>query len=185
MTDFASVMDRRRRKEAGTIWADEVIRNALYLGSGQDASNLIQIQRHGVTHVINVADDVPNFFDKAGVVDGDNCLTYLSLNVGDFGTDKGISRVFPEAAAFANAAIESGGKVLVHCANGSNRSASVVTAVLMMSPHNLSLDDAYKKVKAARREANPLTDNRRELFAFEASLHGGSVSLTEEQWMAK
>ena len=67
----------------------------------------------------------------------------------------------------------------------SNRSASVLTALLMLPPHNLSLDAAYSQVKARRKEANPLTDNRRELFAFEAALHGGVTSLTEGDWMKK
>jgi len=178
--DFAAVMARRRAKEDGTVWADEVYA-CLYLGSGQDASNLQQIKNHGVTHVINVADDVPNFHLNVG----DEPPIYLSLKVVDFGTDTGISRVFQEAADFANAAIEGGGKVLVHCANGSNRSASVVIAILLLPPHSLSLDAAYTQVKATRKEANPLTDNRRELLAFEAKLHGGSTSLTEEEWMKK
>jgi protein-tyrosine phosphatase len=71
----------------------------------------------------------------------------------------------------------------VHCANGSNRSASVVIALLMLPPHSMPLADAYAATKAARRETNPLTDNRRELLQFEATLRGGKATLTEKEWM--
>ena len=85
MADFAAVMARRRAKEAGAVWADEVIAG-LFLGSGQDASNLEQINRHGVNHVINVADDVPNYFEAGTEGAPPDAPAYLSLNVGDFGT---------------------------------------------------------------------------------------------------
>lgn len=177
MTDFATVMARRKAKQAGVIWADQVVPK-LYLGSGQDASNLAELTKHEITHVINVADDVPNF--HAGVP---GAPVYCSLLVGDFGTDAGISRVFDEAATFAAAAMEGDGNVLVHCANGSNRSASVVIALLMLPPHNMPLAAAFATTKAARRETNPLTDNRRELLQFDAKLQGGTATLTEEEWM--
>ena len=68
----------------------------------------------GITHVLNVADDVPNFHEGAGI-------EYCNLSVGDFGTDVGISRVFPTALGFVRSALESpGGRVLIHC--GTTRS---------------------------------------------------------------
>ena len=118
-------LQRRREKIEGKIWADEVLPLAVWLGSGQDASNLQQLKAHGITHVLNVADDVPNFHEGAGI-------EYCNLSVGDFGTDVGISRVFPTALGFVRSALESpGGRVLIHCANGSNRSATVAIAVVM------------------------------------------------------
>ena len=46
---------------------------------------------HLLAHVLNVSDDVPNYFET------DNCLKYLKLNVKDFGEDAGICRVFEAA----------------------------------------------------------------------------------------
>ena len=55
-------------------------------------------------------------------------------------SDKGITRVFPEAFEFIDFALgkhdfeqapTSNNGVLIHCANGSNRSATVAIAVLM------------------------------------------------------
>jgi hypothetical protein len=71
-------MQRRRDKVDGKIWANEIY-PSVFLGSGQDASNLEQLRKHGITHIINVANDVPNYHE------GDEGLTYCSLMVGDFG----------------------------------------------------------------------------------------------------
>ena len=115
------------------------------------------VQPAQVTHIINVADDVPNFHESL------DQLTYLSLEVGDFGTDRGISRVFAPALVFAVSCREKrAGGILVHCANGSNRSATVATA-LVTELCGCTLAEAFRHVKQRRPEATPLQDNRREL----------------------
>lgn len=113
------------------------------------------------------ADDVPNFHegcDCAG--DGGEKLRYCNLRVVDFGGDAGISRVFKQAAGFTEAAAAAGGCVLVHCANGSNRSVTVVIALLMMLD-GLDLQGAFTVVRRHRESAMPLRDNRQELLEFE------------------
>lgn len=55
---------------------------------------------------------------------------------------------------------------LVHCANGSNRSATVTIALLMLL-ENLTLAQAFEEVKSKRPSINPLKDNRLELVRFE------------------
>ena len=128
---------RRRAIASGDIWAsripcslvdtdsvsgsrldNRVTQVKLFLGSGQDASNVEKLRENGVTHIVNVADDVENFHPGQFV--------YCNLDVTDFGGDVGISRVFDQAADFICKATlncesyEPG--ILVHCANGSNRS---------------------------------------------------------------
>ena len=160
--DFKTVMERRKKMEAGEIWADKILSVAseqgstgsLFLGAGRDARNLGQLESHSVTHIINCADDVPNFHESN--------FDYLNLNIGDFGTDKGISRVFDQAAQH----MKRGQNLLIHCANGSNRSATVAMAVLMIV-EGVTLCVAWEKVCTRHKQSAPLTDNRLQLLLFE------------------
>ena len=160
--------------ESGQLWAsliaEEPVR--LYLGAGRDAQNLDVIRQHGVTHVLNCADDVPNFHE------GQPGLSYLCLSIGDFGTDVGSRRTFADAARFCEAAAAGGASnaVLIHCANGSNRSATVTIAVLMQMA-GMTLAQAWAVVHARRREAQPLQDNQQQLLDFEAAGSAGTVTM--------
>merc|ERR1712039_979150 len=94
---------------------------------------------------------------------------YLCLGVSDFGADVGMSRVFDEGFHFIETARSNGGAVFVHCANGSNRSPTIVVAFLMQS-EGLRLQDAYRRVLQRRPHIQPLADNQRELARLEARL---------------
>ena len=141
----------------------------LFLGAGRAAADAALLQRFGITHILNVADDVP----RAAATEH---LGYCCLGVGDFGADAGISRVFDAAFAFVQPVLEqASGCVLVHCANGSNRSPSVAIALLMLL-FDWPLATAWEHV-ACRRTIQPLADNRRELLAFER--RRGAASMAE------
>ena len=45
--------------ESGSIWATDLHGGRLWLGAGRDARNLEQLRAHGITHVLDCADDVP------------------------------------------------------------------------------------------------------------------------------
>lgn len=171
----------------------------LYLGSATAAEDLTGLKKHHVTHIVNVADDVPNYHEDTG------CFKYLNLQVADFGKDKGISRVFEQAAKFVATALgwphasdtstgvgDDGGTVatttttapasagtgeavvLVHCAAGRNRSVAVVLGVLMVA-QNMSLKQAHTTMLKVRATVCPFRDNRKELVAFELRTRGKST----------
>ena len=142
-------------------WASEIIPNMLWLGSGTDASKLVELEKRKIQHVLNVADDVPNYHGHK--------ITYLNLNVVDFGQDKGISRVFDDAFKFLKEAEEKKEPVLVHCAAGANRSAAIVIAWLMQS-RQWTLLQSWEHVKTRRPGVVPLKDNRIQLLNFERTL---------------
>jgi atypical dual specificity phosphatase len=144
-------------------WSASEIRNFIYLGNADDSENLEGLNAHNITHILNVADDVDNSYPDV--------FSYCNLNVADCGTDIGISRVFDLALKFVQSAMTENpsNKILVHCAHGANRSATVVIALLMQL-ENLTLRDAWIHVRRRRRYACPLTDNQKELVKFELQL---------------
>ena len=165
MSTLEAALARRRALESGAIWAaciENEYSPGIWLGAGRDAKNLDELRKRRVTRILNCADDVENFHS------GEADLSYLNLGLADFGADAGASRVFPEAIAFVQAAIDDGARLLIHCANGSNRSATVSIAVLL-GAFGMSLAQAWATVHSRRPEAKPLADNRRELLAFEAA----------------
>ena len=159
--------------ELRTKWACEIV-PGLFLGSGAHAANLTDIQHHGVTRIPNVADDVENFHESCtGIV-------YENLGVCDFNQDIGICRVFPKAFAFLRKAENEGQPVLVHCAAGANRSATIVIAWLMFS-NAMTLLDAWEMVKRVKRGVCPMIDNRKQLLDFERQLYHGISSFSSDE----
>jgi protein-tyrosine phosphatase len=122
----------RQDLENGDIWsATDIYHSKIYLGNGYDACNYQELMNKKISHILNCTNDVPNYFE-----DDDNLsISYLKLDVLDFGVDQGISRVFPEAIRFIQDVVndkDNGNCILIHCANGSNRSVTIAIAVLMV-----------------------------------------------------
>ncbi len=146
-------------------WASQ-IRGNIWLGGGTHAANLVMLRENGITHILNVADDVQNFHPDQ--------FEYLNLHVRDFGQDKGISRTFAQTFEWMDAVLSNEqNRVLVHCAAGVNRSATIVLA-LLMKREGLTLRDAFLDVRK-KRNIMPLTDNIAELVRFEHSLFGSNT----------
>lgn len=86
--------------------------------------------------------------------------------------------MFEKAFEFLHNVEEQKERVLVHCAAGANRSATVVIAWLMYS-RKLKLQEAWDFAKGARPGICPLKDNRMQLLEYEKKLYG-STSLSAE-----
>lgn len=171
----------------------------LSVGSKLDARDLKLLKRRGFTHILNVADDVPNYHGEH--------FEYCHLPVHDFGMDEGISRIFVQARTFVEAALagtscattQEGGRkqsaeqpqkpnILLHCAHGCNRSVTVCVALLMMI-EGLSLRRAIKHVYNRRSVAWIEPDNIQELIKFEKQLNDGQATVSlddfrgDPQWL--
>ncbi|XP_037685063.1 dual specificity protein phosphatase 26 [Choloepus didactylus] len=147
--------------------ADEVW-PGLYLGDQDIANNRRELRRLGITHVLNASHSkwrgTPEAYEGLGI-------RYLGVEAHDSPAFD-MSIHFQTAADFIHRALsQPGGKILVHCAVGVSRSATLVLAYLMLY-HHLTLVEAIKKVKDHR----GIIPNRgflRQLLALDRRLRQG------------
>ncbi|XP_070493373.1 dual specificity protein phosphatase 3 [Chironomus tepperi] len=122
----------------------------VYIGDAAAARNKQYLRMMGITHVLNTAEG-----SRFGQVDTGHSyyrdmsnLRYMGFPLIDQpATD--ISRYFYIASKFIENALNSGGKVLVHCMVGMSRSATCVLAYLMIS-RKMSAAEAIRTVRMHR-----------------------------------
>lgn len=129
----------------------EIIPNKLYLGNKKAASDHRLLSYLGITHILNATKEVNCHFPSA--------YTYLQIPLSD-----GDSR-FSEHLTAAESFIKNGLVVLVHCAEGISRSASLVIAYLMRT-NKWDFKTSLDFVKEKRPKISPH-------FCFQAALDTG------------
>ncbi|KHJ82375.1 dual specificity phosphatase, catalytic domain protein, partial [Oesophagostomum dentatum] len=135
-----------------------------FLGSQDVAGDLKVLETEGITHIVNCATGVPNYYPKK--------FKYLHLEVLDLPwTD--IIPSFREVHNFMQDCVDEGGKVFVHCNAGISRAATFVISY-MMAHHNMSLELAMATVKSARPKVRPNMGFMKQLKFFEESLLNGT-----------
>jgi len=135
------------------------LRPYLYLGSGKAAQDKAGLEKLGITHILNVADDVDCFHPEHFV--------YHHVQIVDGGQDASIVACFEGATAFVkDAAACADNKVLVHCFMGINRSATVAMAVLM-NMDGIDLRQAYEHAKLQRSRVEPFQGNKEKIACWE------------------
>lgn len=117
------------------------INDKLWIGNEAGAYNKKMLQDRGITHILVAG----NYLDQKYPDD----FQYLQLPLNDF-ISQDLFPYFNKAYQF----IDSGDKVLVHCAAGVSRSSSMVIAYLMIK-EKMKYEDAYKFVKAKRSIISP------------------------------
>ncbi|XP_047617898.1 dual specificity phosphatase 29 isoform X1 [Phacochoerus africanus] len=120
----------------------------LYIGDEATALDRYGLQKAGFTHVLNAAhgrwnvDTGPDYYR-------DMAIEYHGVEADDLPTFD-LSIFFYPAAAFIDAALRyEHNKILVHCAMGRSRSATLVLAYLMIH-RNMTLVDAIRQVAKNR-----------------------------------
>jgi len=132
---------QKQKKALNGVLASEIYPKFLYIGGYENACKIEQLNALGITHILNVADELQNRFP-------DN-FVYKHCGVNDTSADN-ISKYFEDSIKFIDEAKQSSShKVLVHCAMGISRSSTIVIAWLMQ---NASLDfEAAKAIVKKKR----------------------------------
>ena len=112
----------------------------IYIGSIGAALNKYQLIENQVTHILTAADSLPPPYPDSFVYKNIDIRDDISCN---------ILRVFEEAIEFIDQALDSGGKVLVHCFAGKSRSAAICCAYLIRR-QNMNLEQALRQLKESR-----------------------------------
>ena len=131
----------------------------LFIGSQDVAAEWEILEKYGVTHILNVATYVKNYFPTK--------IKYLNLHIDDY-PDFHILPCFKTAFKFIDEGRKEG-CVLVHCNAGISR-ASTISIGYLMSREKMSLKDAHAHVKAQRPACCPNVGFMVQLQTFEERL---------------
>lgn len=145
LTEYKSFIDQEMLTILGQLDAPTKIFDHVYLGSEWNASNLEELQRNGVRHILNVTREIDNFFP--GMFD------YFNVRVYD-DEKTNLLKHWDNTFKYITQAKNDGSKVLVHCKMGVSRSASVVIAYAMKA-YGLSYREAFEHVKQNRSCVKP------------------------------
>lgn len=121
-----------------------ILRN-VWLGSIQEARNEGWLKSRGITHIVNCAKEIPNYFPHS--------FDYLRLDMNDV-TNQPLGGNVEKACEYITDVVDGGGIVFVHCYAGISRSVSVV-CYTMMKVNGSSLEESLKHIRKHRPIANP------------------------------
>ncbi|EER26098.1 Dual specificity phosphatase, catalytic domain containing protein [Coccidioides posadasii C735 delta SOWgp] len=121
----------------------------LYLGGFMSLSNTLALRNANITHVVTV---------MRGGVDKDRFKSFqghLHIAVDDI-SDEDLLQHFPTTNAFIRSGLEQGGGVLIHCAMGKSRSATVCIAFLLhRDPTAIDPHEALRLLRETRQMCEP------------------------------
>ena len=136
---------------------DEIIEN-LYLGDLESSEDVNKLKELGIKKVLSILD---GFWPKYN--ESDNII-HKTLMVHDY-EQENIIKYFGECLNF----IKGNEKILVHCAAGASRSATVVIAYLMWNK-KMPYEDALKFTQGKRKIVWPNPGFKDQLKLFEKEL---------------
>ncbi len=116
------------------------ITDHIYISDLASAFNKSCLINDGITHILTLVLGIEPIFPQDFI--------YKNIPIRDT-VQQDLTLYLNECCDFIQQAINSGGKVLVHCSYGISRSSSIVIAYLMQS-EGLTYEEAYLRVKEKR-----------------------------------
>jgi len=163
--------------DADRAAVSEILPAQLYLSNWRGAANreaLVQLQ---ITHIASMGTEFVGEEPCA-----DLGIQYFAIEVDDTEEQAGeMQTVLAQVVEWIDKAIVSGGRVVVHCAAGISRSATVVLAYLV-AQRSMSLRTAYEHIRTARSVVWPNTGFMRILIAWEQRCRGPRGTMRLQQW---
>jgi len=122
----------------------------LFISSQSGLRNTDHLQKLGVTHVLTTnAMSNHQLGSLRATIQDDAGIAHRAISAEDEEGYRMIPRHWVECRGFLSAVRRDGGKVVVHCVAGQNRSALIVSAALV-SIERMPLCEAVTKLKARR-----------------------------------
>ncbi|KAF0313252.1 Protein phosphatase Slingshot [Amphibalanus amphitrite] len=160
LKDFKGFIDAEMLVIMGQMDHASCIFEHLYLGSEWNASDLEELKRNGIGHIVNVTREIDNFFPGR--------FQYLNVRVYDEEATE-LLKHWDKTFKFIDKAKSEGSRVLVHCRMGVSRSAAVVVAYAMKA-YGWSYDKALKYVREKRSCIKPNASFIRQLETYQGIL---------------
>lgn len=142
----------------------------LFQGRYVDSIQAREDPSQGFTHILNVK-------ESAKYYDGDSIQT-LHVPLSDYG-ESDLEKAFKQCFPFIAKAKSDGGKILVHCRSGQNRSTAVVVGYLMLC-EGLSLRESWELVSSQRPSVGIAEPYWRQLEVMELKSTGKSTFSYDE-----
>lgn len=137
------------------LWQHPETRAVFYVGNQTAASNLPLLQKHGITHVVNCTDNMPNYHE------GSSSIRYHRFDISRFHrqvkTDADADRFVQAMLDFVGSALASGKNVMVHYLAGAHR-AGTTGCICLMHFAQLDAKDAVTAAKRCRPIIEPIAD---------------------------
>lgn len=157
-----ALKDYSEKKECKLFFKAELpheIIPKLFLSSKNVAKNKHVLNKLGITHVLSIVDLDPAF---------PNEFQYKVYRLPDQ-SDTDLLSLIPEAHQFISQGLQSGG-ILVHCAAGVSRSATMVISYVMKHTEKRKFKDAMAFVKSKRGIIAPNIGFQKQLEQYEQQL---------------
>lgn len=119
----------------------------IYLGSCVQATSITFLEYFGITHIVNVSKEIPNFYSHQ--------FRYYNLRIEDNGLERFQKNDLDKVRYFIEEALQNKQhKVLIHCYSGRSRSVSVLIYYLC-SKYSLSVENITMYLKKKRPIIDP------------------------------
>ena len=141
-----------------------IVHPFLFLGGHRSVKDANELKTQGITHVLNMARELKLDVDELNK----NNIKLMHITARD-GKTYNMRNDFEKAFQFIDDALRTKGKIIINCARGISRSATIVIAYLMYR-YNLRLNDAYMLILRLRPQVRPNSNFRRQLELFEQEL---------------
>eukprot|EP01084_Bolivina_argentea_P068643 124938_1 len=139
------------------------IKENIYLGNQNDSENINLLTSMQITHVLNCAGlDIQNKYPleiKQHKIDADD---EVWCNI--------ITQYLQECIEFINECLQNNGKILIHCVQGVNRSATILIGYLMYS-QNMNILEAVELVIKRRGKILDNKSFRQQLVDYAQSIN--------------